>query len=94
MTRADVAAILRAANPTAPASQVEQYAAAWLEFRHADAKITALGTVIAHPRTGAPIDNPYLRIRAQAAATMAGLGEIRRADELWRLPPDPVEVEP
>ena len=46
------------------------YAAAYATFHEADANITANGAVVAHPRTGAPLENPYLRIRDKALAAL------------------------
>jgi hypothetical protein len=59
------------------------YADAFGEYQTAQ-NINENGTVVMHPRTGSPIDNPYLRIRDGASKTLretlfAGL----KTDALW-----------
>lgn len=84
VTMEAVIARLRADNKAAPLAEVTVYATAFLEWREAAANIRQHGTVVAHPRTGAPIDNPYLKVRAAAERTMAGCKRVARTDALWR----------
>jgi hypothetical protein len=58
------------------------YADAFLEYQEATENITRNGTIVAHPRTANPIENPYLAIRDRAAAKLAGMRKIK-ADFLW-----------
>ena len=75
--------ILRADNPRAPLGDVEQYVAAWLEWRYAAANIAEHGSVVLHPRTAGAIENPYIKVRASASASMARLKSLRHTDRLW-----------
>ncbi len=43
-----------------------QYADAYLTYQEAADNITPNGAIVAHPRTGAPLVNPNLRIRNDA----------------------------
>ncbi len=58
------------------------YADAYMEYQEATENITRNGTIVAHPRTANPIENPYLKIRDRAAAKLAGMKYIK-ADFLW-----------
>lgn len=78
-----VIARLRADNKAAPLAEITIYATAFLEWREAAANIQEHGTVVAHPRTAAPIDNPYLKVRAAAERTMAGCKRVVRTNALW-----------
>jgi phage terminase small subunit len=40
-------------------------------YREAVANVRENGAVCAHPRTGTPIENPYLKIMAQYGAALA-----------------------
>jgi hypothetical protein len=50
--------------------------------REASANITQYGIVVQHPRTGNPIENPYLVIRDRAAKKLLAMRKIK-ADFLW-----------
>jgi phage terminase small subunit len=84
ISRAEAVAILAAANPAAKPEAIQTYAAQWDSYAEADRNIAKQGAVVVHPRTGAPIDNPYLKVRSHA---LSELGKIRKlnTDELWRL---------
>lgn len=45
--------------------------------------IAAHGNLVAHPRTGAPIDNPYIKIKARAIAILNKIGRGLKTDALW-----------
>lgn len=82
MTRDEIVAILRAANPPhVRLGEIHLYADAFLEYEAAQANIAEFGTIVFHPRTGAPIENPYCKIRDRAGAVLAKLK--LRADPLW-----------
>lgn len=76
-----LSAVVAEANPRATSGHVRMYVDAFLDYRAAQENIDANGTIVFHPRTGAPIQNPYLPIRAAAMAAMLKLG--LRADSLW-----------
>ncbi len=59
-----------------------QYADAFYDYIKASRNIDEFGVIIPHPRTGNPIDNPYLKIRKQALEALQGM-EMVRADFLW-----------
>ena len=86
-TKDEAIEILRAANPRAPLGDVVMYVAAFSEWQVAAANIAEHGTIVAHPRTAAPIENPYIKVRAAAMAAMHKLQTVRRADALWALVP-------
>jgi phage terminase small subunit len=92
MTLDDVLAILRKDNPRARAQDLELYAAAYVEHAEAQANITKHGSIVLHPRTGAPIPNPYLKIRDAAAARLARARKLR-TDRLWQAPATPPAAE-
>ena len=45
-------------------------------YREAVENVKKNGAVCAHPRTGTPIENPYLKIMAQYGALLAKLGPL------------------
>ena len=81
MSRDELRAKLIEANPRAKLEIVERYLDAFTDYRTAQANITDHGTIVFHPRTGAPIVNPYLAIRAGATKEMDKCK--LRADALW-----------
>lgn len=81
-TKARAIRILTEANPSPMhAAAVRIYADAFTEYIDAQRNIDAHGTIVFHPRTGAPIENPYTKARDAASAKML---RIRlRVDRLW-----------
>lgn len=69
----DLVAELRADNPQARAIDLRIYADALRLYHEAAANVRTHGAICMHPRTGAPIDNPYLRVQAQQAGVLAKL---------------------
>jgi phage terminase small subunit len=82
MTKADVIRILREHNPAAAAQTVEMYAALFLEYLEAASNIEKNGTIVAHPRTAAPIENPYYKIRSTTMRELKTFPKLR-TDALW-----------
>ena len=72
---------LRALNPRATPARIQIYADALADYRQAQANISEFGAIVFHPRTGAPIDNPYLRVRDRAADRLLRLD--LKAAGLW-----------
>jgi phage terminase small subunit len=71
-------------NPRASSEQVSMYASAFVQFWEAEENIRRNGHVCANPRTGAPMDNPYLRVRAAAEKSIQGMSRARlKSDRLW-----------
>jgi phage terminase small subunit len=82
VTREEVIGILTKANPTRP-DLVAMYADQFLAYQEAAANIAEVGNIAAHPRTAAPIVNPYIAVRDQARKAMIGMKQLRTA-ELWK----------
>ena len=57
------------------------YLHAFDEYKAAQANIAEHGAIVFHPKTGAPIENPYLSIRDKAGAKMLKLP--LRSGDLW-----------
>jgi hypothetical protein len=55
--------ILKRLNPDIHADELDVYLDALNLYREASANIAKNGAVTGHPKTGAPITNPYLPIR-------------------------------
>lgn len=75
--------LILADNPSARVVDVEQYAHQMLSYVEASESILTLGTITAHPRTAAPMENPYLKVRASSLAAMNRLKRLKRVDSLW-----------
>jgi phage terminase small subunit len=84
MTKADVLAILRRDNPKARQQDLVLYADVFTQYREASDNVTANGTVCAHPRTGAPMPNPYAAIQSRALADLGRIKARLMTDALWK----------
>ena len=81
MTRAEVAAVLESTGAKPDVAAL--YADAFVEWREAIANIEKTGSVVANPRTGAPIDNPYLKVRDKAFDRLRKMRGVQ-SGALWR----------
>jgi hypothetical protein len=81
----DILAELAIDNPKVPAVTLQMYADALRSYVEASKNIEANGSVCSHPRTGAPIDNPYLRVRDQQGAVLRKMRAIKGDRVLKRL---------
>jgi phage terminase small subunit len=82
MTRAEQLDALIKANPNTRLDRLNLYLDALDEYRLAQGRVASEGPIVLHPRTGAPIDNPFLRIREKA---FRKLNELKvKADALWQ----------
>jgi phage terminase small subunit len=82
MTREEVVDVLESSNQhPRQFADTRLYADMFLEYMAAQANIAEHGTIVSHPRTGAPIDNPYLRIRDKARDAMQKMK--LDASDLW-----------
>lgn len=82
MTKEEIIAALTGANKSARQSDIAIYADAFIEYQAAQKNIDEHGSIVFHPRTGSPIDNPYAKVRDRASATIRAMKSIR-ADALW-----------
>lgn len=77
-------AILRRDNPKARQQDLVTYADVYVQYKEAADNVAKNGSVCAHPRTGAPMPNPFAAIQSKA---LGDLGKIRarlKTDALWR----------
>jgi len=82
MTKSEVVGALRMCNPYTTDAELVIYASAFLEHRAAQAHIDQNGTILKHPKTEAPFENPYLSIRDRTARVMLKLA--LKTGDLWR----------
>ena len=83
MTRDEALSVLTRDNPKVKAADLVMYADAFVEYQAAQKNIGEHGSIVFHPRTGSPIDNPYVRARDRAGALMRRM-KIVKADAIWR----------
>lgn len=83
MNRADVVAILKASNPDAREDDVAMYADLFVQYQEAAANVRRNGTIVAHPRTGAPIANPYADVQVRAMNQLRKIRALDNLDALW-----------
>lgn len=80
-TREEVIAVLLK-NGCKSVDRATIYADVYLEYQTATANIAEYGLIVKHPRTGNPIENPYLSIRDGAEKKLSRMQNIK-ADGLW-----------
>lgn len=83
MTRDQVVAILRCDNPRGRPDDIAMYADCFMDYREAQDNIAANGTIVAHPRTGQPIENPYIKVKANAMNQLRKITTLRHVAALW-----------
>lgn len=83
IARAEIVKILRAGNPAATSEDIAIYADAYLDYREAQENIVRNGNIVAHPRTGTPIENPYIKVKASAISQLRKITRIRKTATLW-----------
>lgn len=74
ITRADAIKILSENNKSKRQDRIIMYIDFYIDYQIASANIREKGTICAHPKTGAPMENPYVKIRSQMTAEMMKLG--------------------
>lgn len=72
---------LAALNPKARPDDLSIYVDAFLDYREAADNISRNGNIVSHPRTGTPIENPYIKVRASATFIIRKI-KIKTGD-LW-----------
>jgi phage terminase small subunit len=80
----DIRAELTKDNPRASSIEIQIYADALRTYNEAAQNVLKNGAICSHPRTGAPIENPYLKIRAQQAAIIGKMARIK-SDRVLKL---------
>jgi hypothetical protein len=77
---------LQADNPRARQVDLRVFADALRAYVHASENIREHGSIVQHPRTGAPIENPYLKVAKQTGDVLARMRGIKgdRVLELLR----------
>ena len=58
------------------------YADVYLEYQTSTANILEYGVIVKHPRTGNPVENPYLAIRDRAEKKLARMRDLNTKG-LW-----------
>lgn len=84
MTRDDVIAILRRDNPAARADDVAMYADCFLDYKEAADNIAKNGNIVMHPRTGSPIENPYIKVKSSAMNQLRKITKLKKVSTLWQ----------
>lgn len=82
LDRAKSREILIRDNFRAANDDIELYLDTWMDWQEAQENIQRCGNIVMHPRTGSPIPNPYINIKAQSAATLR-LNDTLRVKRLW-----------
>jgi phage terminase small subunit len=83
MTPQEIRDLLREENPSAKISDLEIYARQFATYFEASENIQQNGAIVAHPRTGQPMDNPHLKLRTSSESCLQKMRMIR-AENLWR----------
>lgn len=73
----DIATELERDNPRVRSVDLRVFADALRIYQEAAENVAANGAICSHPRTGAPIENPYLKIQAQQGAILGRMKTIK-----------------
>lgn len=65
-----------------PSGMIQQYADLFTTYREAALNIARNGAIVQHPKTGQPIENPYLRVRQSTLAELQRFTRVK-ADAVW-----------
>lgn len=80
----EIRELLQKDNPKTPTGQIELYSRQFATYLEAAENIQANGVIVSHPRTGQPMENPYLKVRAAAEASFGKMRMIK-SDSLWAI---------
>ncbi len=83
MNLTQIRALIVAENPTSRVDDVEIYARQFLTYLEAAENIEKNGTIVGHPRTGQPMENPYVKVRTAAQSSMQKMKRLRKLNLLW-----------
>lgn len=64
-------------------ARIHQYASCLVSYLEAAENLERNGTIVAHPRTGTPMENPYLKVRTVTMADMRRCEPPSGVNELW-----------
>ena len=59
------------------------YTDCYMDYREAQENIAQNGNIVAHPRTGQPIENPYIKVKAMAMNQLRKITTLRNVSALW-----------
>lgn len=89
ITRVEILHYLRLLNSGAPEHDLVVYADSWLSYKVAAKNLADNGDIVSHPRTGSPMENPYLQIRTKMGDTLRKIsidsGNLLKYDSFFRL---------
>ena len=83
MNRDEVIGVLKRDNPAAGGDVVTMYADCFMDYKEAADNIAKNGNIVAHPRTGSPIENPYIKVKAAAMNQLRKMGRLKNVGSLW-----------
>lgn len=75
--------LIKKENPQGNVALIEMYVHQFATYLEAEENIQQNGVIVSHPRTGQPMENPYLKIRTAAQATMSKM-RILKVGQLWQ----------
>ena len=84
VTAVQVREFLLGDNPGAPLVDVSLFADALLNYFEATGNLAENGAIVADPRTGAPFENPYLKIQERAGAILRKFSHLETDNTLAR----------
>ena len=80
----EIVAILKRDNPHARSDELFMYADSYLDYTEASENVEKNGAIVLHPRTGAPIENPYLKVKNSAMSQLRKFTKIKKVSALWK----------
>ncbi len=89
MTREEIIAVLVRDNPRGAYAEMTMYADYFFDYQEASENIAKNGSIVAHPRTGSPIENPYVKIKVGCVAQLLKIGAHLKVNVLWGGPTAP-----
>jgi len=75
--------MLKTQNPRGNFADMTMYTDYFFDYQEASENISKNGTIVAHPRTGSPIENPYVKIKATCVAQLLKIGAKLKVNVLW-----------
>lgn len=73
----NIESLLREENPRSNHIDIKIYADALRTYFEAAANVEKNGAICQHPRTGSPIENPYMKIVSQQSAILGRMSRIK-----------------
>ncbi len=77
MGEINIIAELRRDNQSTRVIDLTVFANALKTYKEASDNISGHGAIVLHPRTGAPVENPYLKIQAASGAVLTKMKRIK-----------------